>query len=78
LFRSESTEGDLDTVVRKLGPVSIIIDQGMLRFLIAKSPELTTSISYFCHFRTTNTRSPASIDLKAVNEIYRENPKAVS
>ena len=55
--RQESIEEAFDTVVRKLGPINVVIYNGMSLFLFVKCtiPRLIPSISCFCH-ATTDTR----------------------
>jgi len=57
--KRESIEQAFDTVVHKLGPVNVVIYNGMSLFLFDKKyAGLTLSISCFCHCTTDTRRSP--------------------
>ena len=57
--KRESIEQAFDTVVHKLGPVNVVIYNGMSLFIFDKKyAGLTLSISCFCHCTTDTRRSP--------------------
>ena len=60
--KRESIEEAFDTVVQKLGPINVVIYNGMSLFPLCLSNKnyagLTPSVSCFCHSTTDSRRSP--------------------
>jgi NAD(P)-dependent dehydrogenase (short-subunit alcohol dehydrogenase family) len=60
--KRESIEEAFDTVVQKLGPINVVIYNGMSLFPLSLSNTthagLTLSVSCFCHSTTDFRRSP--------------------